>query len=62
MCESFLESLECELLRKRSIPDARRSEDGDLRLPRGLVQSERRHSALGGVSPINYERIYYVAA
>ena len=56
MCESFFATLECELLdrrRFRSHADARMAV---FEFIEGWYKPRRRHSAIGYLSPINYER------
>ena len=56
MCESFFATLECELLdrrRFRSHADARMAV---FEFIEGWYNPRRRHSAIGYLSPINYER------
>jgi putative transposase len=56
MCESFFATLECELLdrtRFRSQAEARRSV---FEFIEGWYNPRRRHSAIGYLSPISYER------
>jgi len=62
MCESFFATLECELLdfrRFRSQVEARMAVFDFIE---GFYNPRRRHSALGQVSPVNYERRHGVAA
>lgn len=58
MAESFFATLETELFwaqpGRRQPP---RSQAGDLRLRRGLLQPPRRHTSIGGISPIAYENL-----
>jgi len=58
MCESFFATLECELLDRRPFPT-----QGEARLAvfdfiEGWYNSQRRHSGLGYLSPLAYERAY----
>ncbi len=56
MCESFFATLECELLdrhRFRSHAEARKAV---FEFIEGWYNPRRRHSAIGYLSPINYER------
>jgi len=56
MCESFFATLECELIdrnRFRSMSEARIA---IFHFIEGFYNPSRRHSALGYLSPINYER------
>ncbi len=60
MCESFFATLECELLDRKPLPLTQRRPDGGLQLHRRLLQTpSRRHSALGYLSPIEYERLHH---
>ena len=56
LAESFFATLECELVDRSTTGHPRRGPHGRLRLHRGLLQSPRRHSALGYLSPATYER------
>ena len=53
MCESFFATPECELIDRRRFPISQRGADGRLSVHR---RPSRRHSALGYLSPIEYER------
>ena len=56
MCESFFASLECELLDRRRFAtqtEARMAVFGYLE---GWYNPRRRHSSLGQLSPVEYER------
>ena len=56
MCESFFATLECELLdrqRFRSQAEARRAV---FEFIEGWYNPRRRHSSIGYLSPVNYER------
>jgi putative transposase len=55
MCESFFATLECELIDRRRFR-SQRSADGRLSVHRSFYNPSRRHSALGYLSPIEYER------
>ena len=59
MCESFFATLECELLdrnRFRSHSEARMAVFSFIE---GFYNPSRRHSALGYLSPIEYERLHH---
>ena len=61
MCESFLATLECELLDRytfRSFDDARQAV---FQFIEGWYNPHRRHSALGYASPVHYEKAYVQA-
>jgi putative transposase len=62
MCESFFTSLECELLQKRRFRTCAEAKMAIFDYIGAWYNPKRRHSALGPVSPINYERRYYAAA
>ena len=62
MCESFFATLECELLdrcRFKTQAEARRAV---FEFIEGFYNSRRRHSSIGYLSPINYERQHHAAA
>ena len=62
MCESFFASLECELLQKCRFRTRAEAKMAIFDYIEAWYNPKRRHSALGRVSPINYERSYYAAA
>ncbi len=54
MCESFFATLECELIdRRRSHAEAPMAV---FEFIEGWYDPRRRHSAIGYLSPVNYER------
>jgi hypothetical protein len=62
MCESFFATLECELLdrcRFKTQAEARRAV---FEFIEGFYNPRRRHSSIGYLSPINYERQHHSAA
>jgi hypothetical protein len=62
MCESFFATLECELLdrcRFKTQAEARRAV---FEFIEGFYNPRRRHSSIGYLSPINYERQHHAAA
>jgi putative transposase len=62
MCESFFATLECELLdrcRFKTQAEARRAV---FEFIEGFYNPRRRHSSVGYLSPINYERQHHAAA
>lgn len=56
MAESFFASLECELIDRRSFQTKAEARLALFTYIEGWYNPRRRHSALGRVSPINYER------
>lgn len=56
MCESFFSTLEAELLNRRSFKTKAEAKMAVFEFIEGWYNPERRHSALGYKSPINYER------
>ena len=56
MCESFFSTLEAELLNRRSFKTKAEAKMAVFEFIEGWYNPGRRHSALGYMSPINYER------
>ena len=56
MCESFNATLECELLAKHRFKTQREASLAIFDFIEAWYNPHRRHSALGYLSPINYER------
>jgi putative transposase len=56
MDESFFASLECELIDRRSFQTKAEARMALFTYIEGWYNPRRRHSALGRVSPINFER------
>jgi len=56
LMESFFATLECELLAGRMFPTHRMARTALFDYLEGFYNTERRHSALGYCSPIEYER------
>jgi putative transposase len=56
MCESFFATLECELLDRRKFRTKAEARMAVFAFIEGWYNPGRRHSALGYMSPINYER------
>ncbi|MDQ6770525.1 MAG: IS3 family transposase [Gemmatimonadota bacterium] len=57
LCESFFATLECELLDRQSFPSQAEARMAIFRFIEGWYNPHRRHSALGQLSPIDYERL-----
>ena len=56
MCESFFATLECELLDRRKFRTKAEARMAVFEFIEGWYNPGRRHSALGYLSPINYEK------
>jgi putative transposase len=56
MCESFFATLECELLDRRKFQTKAEARMAIFEFIEGWYNPGRRHSALGYLSPIDYER------
>ena len=56
MCESSFATLECELLDRRKFRSKAEARMAIFEFIEGWYNSGRRHSALGNLSPIDYER------
>lgn len=56
MCESFNATLECELLVKHRFKNHQEAELAIFDFIEGYYNPRRRHTAIGNVSPIEYER------
>ena len=56
LCESFFASLECELLDRRRFATKAEAKLALFQYIKGFYNTQRRHSSLGYLSPINYER------
>jgi putative transposase len=61
LCESFFATLECELLNRRKFPTQVEARMAVFEFIEGFYNPHRRHSSLGYLSPINYERRLEVA-
>jgi putative transposase len=62
MCESFFATLECELLVDRRFRTQAEAQMGVFDFIEGWYNPRRRHSALGFLSPVNFERAHHEAA
>ena len=58
MCESFFATLECELIDRRRFRSRSETRMAVFQFIEGFYNPSRRHSALGYLSPIEYERKY----
>jgi putative transposase len=56
LCESFFATLECELLDRRRFPTQAEARMAVFEFIEGFYNPRRRHSSLGYLSPVNYER------
>jgi putative transposase len=56
MCESFFGTLECELIDRRRFPTQIEARMAVFDFIEGFYNPRRRHSALGYLSPIDFER------
>ena len=56
MCESFFATLECELLDRRKFATKAEARMAVFQFIEGWYNPGRRHSALGYMSPVNYEK------
>jgi putative transposase len=56
MCESFFATLECELLDRRSLKNQAEARMAVFEFIEGWYNPHRRHSALGYLSPVRFER------
>ena len=56
LCEAFFATLECELLDRRRFRSQAEARMAVFRFIEGWDNPRRRHSALGYLSPVEYER------
>jgi putative transposase len=56
MCESFFATLECELLARQRFNNQTEARTAVFAFIEGFYNRRRRHSAIGYLSPVNYER------
>jgi putative transposase len=56
LCESFFATLECELIDRRRFPSQSEARMDVFEFIEGWYNPRRRHSSIGYLSPINYER------
>ncbi len=62
MCESFFATLETELLQRKSLRNQAEARMAVFDFIEAWYNPHRRHSSLGQMSPLNYERTYAPAA
>jgi putative transposase len=62
MCESFFATLECELLACRRFRTQAEAQPAVFDFIEGWYNARRRHSALGYLSPVNFERAHETTA
>jgi putative transposase len=62
MCESFFASLECELLDRTRFRTQAEARMAVFDYIEGFYNPRRRHSALGQISPVTFERRHGAAA
>ncbi len=58
LCESFFASLECELIDRRRFATKAEARLDLFQYIEGFYNTHRRHSSLGYLSPLNYERSF----
>ncbi len=56
LCESFFATLECELIDRRRFPTQSEARSAIFDFIEGWYNPRRRHSSIGYLSPINFER------
>ncbi len=56
MCESFNATLECELLDRHRFKDRREASLAVFDFIEGFYNPQRRHTSIGNISPVEYER------
>jgi len=56
MCESFNATLECELLAQHRFKSPREAALAVFDFIEGFYNTSRRHTAIGSISPAEYER------
>jgi putative transposase len=62
MSESFFATLECELLNRRRFRTQVEARHAIFRFIEGWYNPHRRHSSLGNISPVSYEKLTSTAA
>jgi putative transposase len=61
LCKSFFATLECELLDRRSFRSHGEARRELFEFIEGWYNTHRRHSSLGHVAPLEYERMFTVS-
>jgi len=56
MCESFNATLECELLATHRLKTPRKAAVAVFNFMEGFYNPRRRHTAIGNISPVEFER------
>ena len=62
MCESFFATLECEVLQKGPLKTKAEAKMAVFDYIEAWYNPKRRHSSIGRISPVNYERKYKTVA
>jgi putative transposase len=62
LCESFFATLECELIDRRTLHTHAEARMAIFRYIEGWYNPHRRHSAVGQISPISFERRHHSSA
>jgi putative transposase len=62
MCESFFATLECELLARHRFKTQTEARNATFAFIEGFYNRRRRHSSIGYLSPIDYERRHHALA
>jgi hypothetical protein len=62
MCESFFATLECELLDRRRFKTQAEARSAVFEFVEGFYNPRRRHSSIGYLSPVDYERRHHATA
>ena len=58
LCESFFASLECELIDRYKFPTQAEAKMAVFDYIEGFYNPRRRHSSIGQMSPVNFERLH----
>ena len=61
MCESFFATLECELLARHRWPEPAQARQAIFEFIEGWYNTKRRHSSIGYLSPLAFERAQEIA-